>query len=30
MVGDTFWVNIGYYPVDGGHPQTYLRGAPKY
>ena len=22
MVGDTLWVNIGYYPVDGCHPQT--------
>ena len=24
MVGDTLWVNIGYYPVDECHPQTYL------
>jgi hypothetical protein len=22
MVGDTLWVNIGYYPVDGCYPQT--------
>ena len=22
MVGDTLRVNIGYYPVDGYHPQT--------
>ena len=21
MVGDTLWVNIGYYPVDECHPQ---------
>jgi hypothetical protein len=22
MVGNTLWVNIGYYPVDECHPQT--------
>jgi len=22
IVGDTLWVNIGYYPVDECHPQT--------
>ena len=30
MVGDTLWVKFGYYPVDVCHPQTKLRGAPKY
>jgi hypothetical protein len=29
MVGNTYWVNISYYPVDICHPQTQLRGAPN-